>query len=84
MFAGVLYWAVWRVVLPRVFHYELVPRKEKLEDGTVVTLVSPLVLFDATQLTLSIVFAEKNGVTGWYTALIVCRRSGFYFLLYEF
>ena len=48
MFAGVLYWAVWRVVLPRVFHYELVPRKEKLEDGTVVTLVSPLVLFDAT------------------------------------
>ena len=43
MFAGVLYWAVWRVVLPRVFHYELVPRKETLEDGTVLTLVSPLV-----------------------------------------
>lgn len=40
MAVGVLYWAVWRIALPRVFGYELVPRKEKLEDGIVVTLVS--------------------------------------------
>lgn len=40
MLLGVVYWAVWRVVLPRVFGYNLVPRKEKLHDGTVVTLVS--------------------------------------------
>lgn len=39
MLAGVAYWAVWRVVLPRVFGYELVPRKEVLEDGTVVNVV---------------------------------------------
>ncbi|KAF7976675.1 hypothetical protein HWV62_6027 [Athelia sp. TMB] len=41
---GVFYWAVWRVVLPKVFGYELVPRKETLEDGTVVTLVSFLMV----------------------------------------
>ncbi|KAG1796914.1 uncharacterized protein BJ212DRAFT_408460 [Suillus subaureus] len=40
MFAGVLYWAAWRIVLPKVFGYELVPRKERLDDGTVVTVVS--------------------------------------------
>lgn len=40
MAAGIVYWAAWRVLLPKVFGYELVPRKEKLEDGTVVTLVS--------------------------------------------
>jgi L-type amino acid transporter 9 len=39
MLAGVAYWAVWRVVLPRVFGYALVPRKEVLEDGTVVNVV---------------------------------------------
>ncbi|KAF8169222.1 amino acid transporter [Pholiota molesta] len=38
MLAGVVYWAVWRVVLPRVFGYALVPRKEVLEDGTVVNV----------------------------------------------
>ncbi|KAI0045635.1 amino acid transporter [Auriscalpium vulgare] len=37
---GVAYWAVWRIVLPRVFGYELVPRKEVLKDGTYVTLFS--------------------------------------------
>ncbi|THH29072.1 hypothetical protein EUX98_g5112 [Antrodiella citrinella] len=37
---GVLYWAGWRVLLPKVFGYELVPRKEKLADGTVITLFS--------------------------------------------
>jgi hypothetical protein len=41
MLAGGVYWAVWRVVLLRVFGYELVPRKEVLEDGTVVNVVRP-------------------------------------------
>ncbi|TBU22467.1 high affinity methionine permease [Dichomitus squalens] len=36
---GVLYWALWRVV-PRWFGYEFVPNKEKLSDGTVVTVFS--------------------------------------------
>ncbi|KAI9570762.1 amino acid transporter [Boletus coccyginus] len=40
MFVGVGYWACWRILLPKVFRYELIPRKEKLEDGTVVTLFS--------------------------------------------
>ncbi|THH00445.1 hypothetical protein EW026_g2089 [Hermanssonia centrifuga] len=40
MFAGVLYWAAWRILLPKVFGYELVPRKETLQDGTVITLFS--------------------------------------------
>ena len=39
MVAGVLYWAGWRILLPKVFGYELVPRKETLTDGTVITLV---------------------------------------------
>ncbi|OBZ65537.1 High-affinity methionine permease [Grifola frondosa] len=34
---GVIYWAGWRVV-PRWLGYELVPQKEVLSDGTVVTL----------------------------------------------
>lgn len=38
MAAGVLYWAAWRL-LPPALGYEFVPRKEKLDDGTVVTLV---------------------------------------------
>ncbi|PIL33082.1 transporter [Ganoderma sinense ZZ0214-1] len=36
---GVLYWAWWRIV-PRWFGYDFVPRKEKLSDGTVVTVFS--------------------------------------------
>ncbi|KAG2142409.1 amino acid transporter [Suillus clintonianus] len=40
MFAGVFYWAAWRIMLPKVFGYELVPRKERLDDGTVVTVFS--------------------------------------------
>ncbi|KAG2038279.1 amino acid transporter [Suillus americanus] len=40
MVAGVLYWAAWRIVLPKVFGYELVPRKDRLDDGTVVTVFS--------------------------------------------
>ncbi|KAM5543600.1 hypothetical protein V8D89_002851 [Ganoderma adspersum] len=39
MAVGVLYWALWRVV-PRWFGYDFVPRKEKLSDGTVVTVFS--------------------------------------------
>lgn len=39
MFTGVIYWAVWRIVLPKVFGYELVPNKEILNDGTVVNVV---------------------------------------------
>ncbi|EJD08041.1 high affinity methionine permease [Fomitiporia mediterranea MF3/22] len=35
---GVLYWAVWRIILPKVFGYELYPTKETLKDGTVVTV----------------------------------------------
>jgi hypothetical protein len=40
LMSGGLYWAVWKLVLPYVFKFRLVPRKEVLEDGTVVTLVS--------------------------------------------
>ena len=39
---GVLYWTIWQLVLPHVFKFRLVPRKEVLEDETVVTLVSGL------------------------------------------
>ncbi|KAF9239123.1 amino acid transporter [Melanogaster broomeanus] len=38
MVFGVLYWAGWRILLPKVFGYELVPRKQALDDGTFVTL----------------------------------------------
>lgn len=41
---GVVYWAVWRIVLPKVFKYELYPTKETLSDGTVVTVVSQAML----------------------------------------
>ena len=40
MVIGLLYWAVWKLLLPYVFGFRLVPRKEALKDGTVVTLVS--------------------------------------------
>ena len=36
MALGVIYWAVWRVVLPKIFGYELVRNKVVLDDGTVV------------------------------------------------
>lgn len=39
MIFSVIYWGVWRVVLPWLFKYELVPTKEVLKDGTVVTVV---------------------------------------------
>ena len=40
LLSGILYWAIWTIVLPNIFKYELVPRKEILSDGTVVTVVS--------------------------------------------
>jgi L-type amino acid transporter 9 len=40
MTMGVVYWVAWRILLPQVFGYKLIPRKEALPDGTVVTLVS--------------------------------------------
>jgi hypothetical protein len=39
MLVGVLYWAGWRIVLPKIFGYNLVSHKEHLEDGTVVNVV---------------------------------------------
>ncbi|CCM05855.1 uncharacterized protein FIBRA_08091 [Fibroporia radiculosa] len=39
MLAGVVYWAAWRI-LPRLFGYEYIGRKETLADGTVVALFS--------------------------------------------
>jgi len=35
-----LYWAAWKFVLPYVFGFRLVQRKEELKDGTVVTMFS--------------------------------------------
>lgn len=35
---GVLYWFVWRVLLPGVGRFEYVERKMTLKDGTVVTV----------------------------------------------
>ncbi|KAL4079793.1 amino acid transporter [Scleroderma citrinum] len=40
LLVGPVYWAGWRIVLPRIFGYTLVPRKETLKDGTVVTVFS--------------------------------------------
>ena len=39
MFIGAAYWVGWRILLPKIFGYELVRHKETLEDGTVVTTV---------------------------------------------
>ncbi len=40
LFFGVFYWAMWKIILPKVFGYSAVPTKEVLSDGTVVTVVS--------------------------------------------
>ena len=42
MVLGVIYWTVWRVVLPKIFGYELVPNKVILDDGTIVNVVRSL------------------------------------------
>lgn len=34
---GLLYWFLWWVMLPKLGKYRLVPRKERLQDGTVMT-----------------------------------------------
>ena len=39
MILGVIYWAVWRIIFPRVFGYELVASKVVLDDGTIVNVV---------------------------------------------
>lgn len=39
MVLSVVYWGAWRVVLPWLFKYELVPEKTVLNDGTIVTVV---------------------------------------------
>jgi solute carrier family 7 (L-type amino acid transporter), member 9/15 len=39
LFFGIFYWAVWRIVLPKLGKYTLVPEKETLEDGTVIMTV---------------------------------------------
>ncbi|KAI0294040.1 amino acid transporter [Multifurca ochricompacta] len=44
MVVGMLYWAVWKLAFPYIFGFCLVPRKETLPDGTVVTLASLLFL----------------------------------------
>ena len=64
MFVGAAYWAGWRVLLPKVFGYELVPRKETLEDGTVVTLVRVFIRALRTGETKHYhpVFAKENSV----------------------
>lgn len=64
MFFAVGYWAMWRVLLPKVFGYELVPRKETLKDGTVVTLVrrnEQSESYSASDRSI-IVFAQENTV----------------------
>ena len=39
MTVGLIYWAIWRIVLPKIFGYELVQKKVVLDDGTVVNVV---------------------------------------------
>jgi hypothetical protein len=39
MFFGAFYWAAWRIILPKLGNYKLIPGKETLNDGTVVTIV---------------------------------------------
>lgn len=68
MFFGVGYWAVWRILLPKAFGYELVPYKETLEDGTVMTLVRALRSLRTCGTELNklnpaiIVFAQENSM----------------------
>ena len=35
---GAVWWAVWRKVLPAVGGYELVPERERFDDGTMVVV----------------------------------------------
>jgi hypothetical protein len=67
MFFGLLYWVVWWLVLPYVFKSRLVPRKEILEDGTVVTVVSRLTWLRMSDTFCRMVGADYN---------IVFQRKG--------
>jgi hypothetical protein len=64
MLVGIVYWAAWRIVLPRIFGYELTPRKERLQDGTAVTLVSisPNLCLTSEFRILCVVFTPKGGL----------------------
>lgn len=59
---GALYWAVWRVVVPRVFGFEFLPRKVQLEDGTFYTVVSALRLSRACDTCLWLVYSSTENV----------------------
>jgi hypothetical protein len=64
---GVLYWAIWKLVLPYVFNFRLVPQKEVLKDGTVVTLVSRPSLYRVLRgigADRDLVLSRKDGLTG--------------------
>ena len=65
MVVGVLWWTAWRVV-PRWFRYKFIGRKEKLQDGTVVTLVrGPLAIVGITaNAERFVVLTEEKGVKG--------------------
>jgi hypothetical protein len=69
MVFGVIYWAVWRVVLPKIFGYELVPSKVVLNDGTTVNVVRFLSLiyysfdvYGADHPSFCVVFTKEGGV----------------------
>lgn len=57
-----LYWAGWRIVLPCVFGYELVPRKETLDDGTVLMTVRPSLNLYFQSLLFVLVLEQKTGM----------------------
>jgi amino acid transporter len=40
LLAGVFYWFIWRIVLPKIGGYSLVQEKTVLKDGTVVTIIA--------------------------------------------
>ncbi|KAI2634786.1 amino acid transporter [Hypomontagnella submonticulosa] len=39
---GVLYWLVWTIVLPRLGRYRLEEKQEVLDDGTAITVLTPV------------------------------------------
>jgi hypothetical protein len=62
---GVLYWAVWKLVLPYVFGFRLVPRKEVLKDGTVVTLVSSQDAWSSHRLNVAFMLFRSSPEKRW-------------------
>ena len=66
---AVFYWAMWKKILPWVFRYKLVPVKETLSDGTVLTVVCHLVLVTsmiAADYGFAAVRTPKTGITAIY------------------